>query len=175
MLETGLTPIEIIKLYSGNATFMLMFFLSLVYLWCFEKDRVKKAVLVFMSVVFLVLFVFPVFANVVMYKFGEAGTYYRFLWLIPTTIVSAYSIISILERFKKVYIRLIAFAIVLICIMIGGVFMYDAPVFIKADNAYELPQDVIDICDEIIIETEKSDVYFLTRYFNIPVYIRHIL
>ena len=66
MLETGLSPIEILKLYSGNATFMLMFIIALIYLWCFEKDKVKKAVLVLASVTFLVLFVFPPFAYIFM-------------------------------------------------------------------------------------------------------------
>ena len=68
MLENVQTPIEILKLYSGNATFMLMFIIALVYLWCFEKDKVKKAVLVFASVTALVLFVFPPFAYVFMEK-----------------------------------------------------------------------------------------------------------
>ena len=75
MLQTGLSAFEIIKLYSGNATFMLMFVLSLVYLWVFEKDRIKKSVLVVLSVIMLVLFVFPLFSYIFMDKFREEGTY----------------------------------------------------------------------------------------------------
>ena len=105
MLESGLNSFEIIKLYSGNTTFMLMFALSLIYLWVFEKDRVKKAVLVILSVTMLVLFVFPLFSHFFMDKMDEAGTYYRFLWLLPTSIVSGYAVFHILDRFKNRFLR----------------------------------------------------------------------
>ncbi|MBO4347789.1 MAG: hypothetical protein J5840_09160 [Lachnospiraceae bacterium] len=151
MLQIGLSPLEIIKEYSGNATFMLMFALSLVYLWVFEKNKVKKAVLVFMSLTLVLLFVFPLFANVFMIKLDEEGTYYRFLWLVPTSIVSGYTVFVILDRFKKKLLQIGAFAVVVVCILIGGVFMYDSPSFFKAQNAYEIPQCVIDMCDDMIV------------------------
>lgn len=168
MLETGLSPIEILKLYSGNATFMLMFIIALIYLWCFEKDKVKKAVLVLASVTFLVLFVFPPFAYIFMNKAGEAGTYYRFLWLVPSTIVSAYTIVRILTGIKKVYLKFLLFIPIIICIMIGGVYMYDAPVFIDSNNAYQIPDDVKDICDEIIIENREVGAVFPDEILQYP-------
>ncbi|MBO7374724.1 MAG: hypothetical protein J6U09_02825, partial [Lachnospiraceae bacterium] len=168
MLENGLSPIEILKLYSGNATFMLMFIVALVYLWCFEKDKVKKAVLVFVSVTVLVLFVFPPFAYIFMDKAGEADTYYRFLWLVPSTIVSAYAIVRIVNRIKKVYLKFLLFVPIVICIMIGGVYMYEAPVFIEANNAYQIPDDVKAICDEIIIENREVGAVFPDEILQYP-------
>ena len=168
MLENIQTPIEILKLYSGNATFMLMFIIALVYLWCFEKDKVKKAVLVFASVTALVLFVFPPFAYIFMEKAGEASTYYRFLWLVPSTIVSAYAIVRIISRIKKVYLKFIVFIPIIVCIMIGGVYMYDAPVFIKSSNAYQIPDDVKAICDEIIIENREVGAVFPDEILQYP-------
>ncbi len=169
MLQTGLSAFEIIKLYSGNATFMLMFVLSLVYLWVFEKDRIKKSVLVVLSVIMLVLFVFPLFSYIFMDKFGEEGTYYRFLWLVPTAIVSSYTILKILERFKNKFVKIGAFTFVVICIYIGGVNMYEAPVFYKAENAYELPQCVIDMCDDMMItEGREYEAVFPDAILQYP-------
>ena len=168
MLESGLNPLEIIKLYSGNTTFMLMFALSLVYLWVFEKDKVKKAVLVFLSLTMLVLFVFPLFANFFMERMDESGTYYRFLWLVPTTIVSSYTVFHILDRFKNRFVKTGAFLIVTVCIMIGGVFMYESPAFYDAENAYEIPQCVVDMCDDILVNDREYEVVFPDEILQYP-------
>ncbi len=156
MLEKGLTPIEIIKLYSGNGTFMLFFALVLVFLLVMEKDKVKKAVLVFAPISLIVLFVFPLFANLFMDKLGEEGTYYRFLWLVPITLVSAYGTFVFIDKFKNKYVKTGIFAGLTICFLIGGVFMYEAPVFSKAENAYELPQCVIDMCDDMLVRDDRE-------------------
>ena len=168
MLANGLNPFEIIKLYSGNTTFMLMFTLSLVYLWVFEKDKVKKAVLVFLSLTMLVLFVFPLFANFFMERMDESGTYYRFLWLVPTTIVSSYTVFHILDRFKNRFVKTLAFLIVTVCIMIGGVFMYEAPTFYDAENAYEIPQCVVDMCDDILVNDREYEAVFPDEILQYP-------
>ncbi len=168
MLANGLNPFEIIKLYSGNTTFMLMFALSLVYLWVFEKDKVKKAVLVFLSLTMLVLFVFPLFANFFMERMDESGTYYRFLWLVPTTIVSSYTVFHILDRFKNRFVKTGAFLIVTVCIMIGGVFMYESPTFYDAENAYEIPQCVVDMCDDILVNDREYEVVFPDEILQYP-------
>jgi len=169
MIETGLTPLEIIKLYSGNGTFMLMFSLSLVYLWAFEKDKVKKALLVFMPLTLIILFVFPLFSNIFIKRFDEEGTYYRFLWLVPTGIVSSYTVFSILDRFKKKAIQIIAFTALIVCIMIGGVYMYEAPCFTKAENEYQLPQCVVDMCDDMrILKDREYEAVFPDEILQYP-------
>ena len=168
MLESGLNSFEIIKLYSGNTTFMLMFALSLIYLWVFEKDRVKKAVLVFMSVTLLVLFVFPLFSYFFMDKMNESDTYYRFLWLLPTSIVSGYTVFTILDRFKKKIVKIGAFTVVIICVLIGGVFMYDSPSFFKATNAYQIPQCVVDMCDDMVIKEREYEAVFPDEILQYP-------
>ena len=168
MLESGLSPFEIIKLYSGNTTFMLMFALSLIYLWVFEKDKVKKAVLVFLSVTMLVLFVFPLFAHLFMEKLGESGTYYRFLWLVPTSIVSAYTVFHILDRFKNRWVKTGAFSFITVCVIIGGVFMYEAPAFYDAKNAYELPQCVVDMVDDMVVADREYEAVFPDEILQYP-------
>ena len=168
MLESGLNPIEIIKLYSGNTTFMLMFALSLIYLWVFEKDKVKKAVLVILSVTMLVLFVFPLFSHFFMDKMDEAGTYYRFLWLLPTSIVSGYAVFHILDRFKNRFVKTAAFAVVIICVLIGGVFMYESPAFFDSTNAYQIPQCVVDMCDDMIVCDREYEAVFPDEILQYP-------
>ena len=168
MIETGLTPIEIFKLYSGNGTFMLMFVASLVYLWCFEKEKINKMVLVLSSVTLLVLFVFPLFSGFFMHKMDEETTYYRFLWTVPTAIISSYAIIHFLNRFKKWWLRLILMTIITACILIVGVFMYEGPMFYDWNNPYQIPDEVIDICDEIVIENREVGAVFPDEILYFP-------
>ena len=160
MISAGVSTINIFRLYSGNGTFMLLYAASLLYLLIFEKDKVKKYILGVSSVVFALLFVFPLFAYVFMDKLGEADIYYRFLWLLPSTIVSSYASLSLIARFKKKIVQTVLLAVLTVLILIGGVFMYEAPVLSDSTNEYELPQCVVDICDDIIIEGREVEAVF---------------
>lgn len=160
MKEIFASTIEIFRLYSGNLTFMILFAASLVYLWIFEKDKIKKAVLVFSTTIFVLLFFVPFFADLFMVKLGEADTYYRFIWLFPSTVISSYAIFHFISRFKSRFCRAGLLAVVIVCILYGGVFMYENPVLFKAENPYEIPQCVIDICDDIVIEGREVEAVF---------------
>ncbi len=160
--------LNILKEYSGNCTFMLMYIASLLYLWVFEKDKVKKAVLVTSSVVFAVLFVFPLFSHFFVDLMDEEDTYYRFLWLWPTAIVSSYAAFCVLDRIKKKVWKIILFALLIVCISIGGVYMYEMPTLFKAENAYEIPQCVIDMCDDMIIEGREIEAVFPDEILQYP-------
>lgn len=168
MPGSDLTVLKVFKLYSGNGTFMLLFAVSLIYLWIFEKDKIKKSVLVYMSLTIIVLISLPFFAFLVMDVFGEMGTYYRFIWLVPTSLASAYAIILFMDRFKQKWIKLSVLAVATVCILIGGVFMYENPSLYKAENAYEIPQVVIDICDDIIIKDREVCAVFPDEILQYP-------
>lgn len=162
------TTLDILKEYSGNCTFMLMYVVALIYLWYFEKDKVKKAVLVTSSVVFAVLFVFPLFSYFFIEKMDELDTYYRFLWLWPTAIVSSYATFLILGRIKKKWIQIVLFAGLIGCISFGGVYMYEMPTLYKAENAYQIPECVIEMCDDMIIEGREIEAVFPDEILQYP-------
>ena len=76
--------------YCGSGIYPFLFLLSLVYLFATEKDRKIRLVLLETSAVILLLFFFPLF-KMAMDQVEEAGTYYRILWLLPMTVVTAYA------------------------------------------------------------------------------------
>lgn len=168
MAELIKLSFRILKEYSGNCTFMLMYAVSLCYLLIFEKDKVKKAVLAVAGAVFAVLFVFPIFSYFFINIMDEADTYYRFIWLWSTAIVSSYAAIRIIDRFKNKIVKIILFAVLIVCISIGGVYMYDMPTLFKAENAYQIPQCVIDMCDDMIIENREVEVVFPDEILQYP-------
>ena len=52
------SALAMLKLYSGNGSLTLLFVASLVYLWITEKNKGRKAILVYGSLVILAVFCF---------------------------------------------------------------------------------------------------------------------
>lgn len=169
MLEMLCKPLFLIKEYSGNCTFLLMFIVALVVIMIIEKDKLKKSIIAGVSIVTFLLFMFPLMSYVFIGRLGEGDTYYRLLWLCPMGIVSAYAILLVLSKMKTLAIKLICFVGVIVCILIGGVYMYESPTFYKAENAYQLPQCVIDMCDDmIIVEGREYEAVFPDEILQYP-------
>ena len=60
------SALMMLKLYGGNCSLTLLFVASLIYLWIAEKNKGRKAILVYVSVAVLALFLFPdVYAHIV--------------------------------------------------------------------------------------------------------------
>ena len=118
-----------------------------------------------MPVILLLLYFNPLFAELV---FGVAGgeIYYRIIWLLPITIVIAYTCVCILGdmvrkqndsgrdrtsegKVKKGLPSIVAAVCLGGLIVISGSFIYDNPFFHKAENLYHVPDSVVHICDAI--------------------------
>lgn len=141
----------ILKLYSGNMSLTLLFVASLIYLWIAEKEKGRKAVLVYTSVAMLGLFFFPLLSHAVIKIMGEEEIYYRILWTLPMGIVIAYAAIKFLSAVKKKWLQAILLLMLAIYIGVGGHLIYKSPQLSKAENAYQVPDAVIHICDAIVV------------------------
>ena len=120
--------------YCGSGIYPFLFLLSLVYLFVTEKDRKIRLVLLEASAVILVLFFFPLF-KMGMDLVEEAGTYYRILWLLPMTVVTAYAGVRLIARHTRIGLVLLA----AVCIL-GGEYVYDNINVSKAENRYHMFQ-----------------------------------
>ena len=90
--------IEAVKLfreYMGTGLIVIWFLVSVIYLWVHEKKKYVRILFIYMPVILLLLYFNPLFAELV---FGVAGgeIYYRIIWLLPITIVIAYTCVCIL-------------------------------------------------------------------------------
>ena len=139
--------------YCGNGIYPFLFLAALVYLLVTEKDKRVRLILAETSVVILVLFFFPLF-KMVMDRVEEAGTYYRILWLLPMTVVTAYAGVKLIGKHTR--IGLVALAAV--CIL-GGSYVYGNVNVSKAENRYHLPAEVPAICDLIMPAEDEERVW----------------
>jgi len=128
---------------------------ALVYL---EKEKDRRVLLVLMPILVFIMFLFPLFAWAIN-RYAESEIYYRFLWLLPVTIVIAYvgtKILMYIRGWHRVAAALLLCGIIAVC----GDYVYDNEYFSKAENAYHVPEVVVEICDEIEVEGREVRAVF---------------
>lgn len=142
--------IETFQKYGGSGLILIWFLVAWVYLLLKEEKKQNRVMFVYFPAGILLLFFNPLFFKV----FGditEEAIYFRFIWLLPITIVIAYTIVKIrrgLQGTKKTVFSLIA----VLLIMISGKPVYSNPLFERAENQYHVPAEVVEICDSIRVE-----------------------
>lgn len=135
--------LRIFKNFNGTGYLSILFLLALLYLWCTEKDKRLRWILLYAPAAVLVLFFLPPFKKLLDLLLDSA-TYYRVLWLLPMTAVTAYAGVKLIREHLRAGAAVLA--LLLVC---SGTCVYANQYVTKAENAYHLPQAVIDICDAI--------------------------
>ena len=139
--------------------------------WYIPGTNVTPAVMIFG-------FLFPVSRKLYVAVLNEGNTYYRVLWLLPVSITLAYTGCSVIYRLGKRFeknARWISYAGALVgvaVIMLAGEYVYNSPHISKAENAYHLPQEVIDICDTIEANEGEISYNYATFPGDLVYYVR---
>ncbi len=152
-----LESVVIFKNYMGFHQYKFLaglYLLALVYLWIAEKDKHRRAIFVYAPTLLLLAFFCPLFRKIFVRLMEDSETYYRLLWLLQMSLVSAYGFIRLMGNHRR-----IGLAIMCAAIVAGGDYVYDSINISKAQNVYHLPQDVIDIVD--LIELEEGRIMVL--------------
>lgn len=144
--------LTIFKEYSGAGYLVLLYLLSLIYLWIQEEDSTVRSILIYGSGVLQLLFFIPLFFYG--YEMLDSGTYYRILWLLPMTVLTAYCGVRLAARFPKV-----GLGAVVVLIVLGGNYVYSNQYITKAENLYHIPQEIIDVCDMILPEEGEERIF----------------
>lgn len=142
-----LESVVVFKNYMGFHERGLLGFLYLailLYLWIAEKDKLKRILFVYVPSFLLFCFFCPVFRMIFVALFDDADTYYRLLWLLQMSMVSTYGMVRIVGRHRRGGLVLMC-AVVILC----GKYVYGSSYITKAENAYHLPSEVIELVDEI--------------------------
>lgn len=151
--------IGLFKNYIGSGGAAGLFAAAFLYLMLTEKDRTKRVILLYISVVTVLLFFCPLFAKWV-YRYLDEETYYRILWLVPMTAVIAYAGIRLAAGCPKRWMGAAAALLVCGAIIVTGDYVYDNPYFEPASNRFHVPQTVALVCDAIIVEGREVRAVF---------------
>lgn len=159
----------ILKNYGGVGFLLLLYVMSLIYLLVREQNKIIRSMMVYAPILLILGFLFPVSRKLYVAILDEGGTYYRVLWLLPIGVTLAYTGCTIIyrlsERFEntKKWIGYVGALIGVAVIVLAGEYVYNSPHISKAQNAYHLPQEVIDMCD-VMVEKE-GDIPFTFAIF----------
>ena len=138
------------KLYFGNPFLPILLVASAVYIAVTEKDLKMKIMLGFLPIVILLGFLLPITKILYVAAFDEGSdTYYRLLWLVPMYVVIGYAACKFIVSFGKRSWQRVAGVLVLVVVMLTGSLVYLNQYVTVAENAYHIPQHVINICDMI--------------------------
>lgn len=164
-----LESVVIFQNYMGfheNGYLAGIYLFALLYLWLTEKDKRRRAIFVYAPTLLLLMFFCPLFRKVFVRLLEDSETYYRLLWLLQMSMVSAYGLLRLCGRHRR-----IGLAVVCAAVIACGDYVYDSENITKAENAYHLPQEAIDIAE--LIEPEEGRVtalvpadliYFIRQY-----------
>ncbi len=163
-----LESVVIFKNYMGFHQHRYLAFLYLgilLYLWFAEKDRHRRAVFVYAPTLLLVMFFCPLFRKLFVRLLDDSETYYRLLWLL-LSLVSAYGVIRLCAAHRR-----IGTALACLLILFGGDYVYDSEHISKAENAYHLPQETVDIAEmiepqegRITVLVPADLIYYIRQY-----------
>ncbi len=132
--------VQILINYKGTGFLLLFYAAGLIYLLIKERDRLRRALFVYMPLTVLVLFLLPPFYA--LYSKVETETYYRLLWLLPMGVTICYAGLKLFGRHYRIGLVVMAALIVL-----GGQYTYSGVNVSKAQNRLHIPQSAIDVCD----------------------------
>lgn len=143
--------LTVFQSFTGSGFLTILYLLTLLYLWTSEKNPTFRAIFVYGASIIQLLFFVPLFYYG--YQLLDKGTYYRILWILPMTITIAYASVKILGRYP-----IGSVAIGLVVIVACGQYVYSNEYISLAENAYHIPQEVIEVCDIIMPEEDEERV-----------------
>lgn len=153
MKEAMAVALEDLVLYNSDSFLLLLFVTAMVFLWFVERDRRIRTVLLYLSVALSVVFLCPLYAWIGQ-KFDEE-IYYRVFWTLPIGLLFCYGSVQLLIKMKKTISRILVGILLILVICMNGKMVYKTTHYIKATNAYHVPQIVIDVADAIRMEKYK--------------------
>ena len=152
-----LESVVIFQNYVGlhqNRFLFVIYLFFLLYLWLKEKDRSLRAIFVYAPTILLFCFFCPLFRKAFVGLLDDGETYYRLLWLLQMSLVSAYGAVKMCGRYRKT-------ALVIMCIAIAacGSLVYRSEHITKAQNLYHLPEEAVEVAG--LIDPEEGRVMAL--------------
>lgn len=150
--------VEHFKEYIGSGLIFIYYLACVIRMVITEKRREYRILFIYMPLVAIILFFCPVTAWA-MRNYADDDTYYRILWLMPVSVTIAYTIADFSHRLKG-KVRVLALVLSVILIAAGGKLVYMDAEYSVAENEYHMPQEVVDICDNIVIPGREIMVAF---------------
>lgn len=153
------SAIATFQTYMGTGLIMILFLLSLVYLFVYETRKPRRILFVYTPILLLLLFFNPLFAGLFYRVIGGEETYFRLCWMLPYLAVLGYTTVLIVEKQKGKKAVAVAVAAVAL-IIVSGKLVYTNPLYSLAENEYHVPDSVVHTCDAMEVPGREVRAVF---------------
>ncbi len=149
--------------YTGNGMYMALFFVTLLFLAFYVKEKKIKDTVLFPEAVMLagVYFAVPFVNNFIIPIYDEEIRA-RYFWVLLMPAVVALGLTLFVKGITTKVKRMIAVCVIVPVIFFSGVFKLSDAMFQPAENLYRLPQVILDLSDAVL--SEKSDPKLIVPY-----------
>lgn len=172
----------ILKNYKGAGWIFILYLLALIYLLITEKNKKIRSLMLYTPIAVLLVFLCPIFRKIYVRLLNEGVTYYRILWIVPVSVTVGYGFCHAIYQIsemagkklgeKKELIGWIGAAFAAVLIVLSGKFVYNSQYISKAENAYHLPEEVIEICEMIKPKEGEIPLVYATFPGDLVYYVR---
>ncbi len=134
--------------YYGDALFVVVAFVSYIYLFVYSKENRKR-------IIYPVLLICFVAINPILYKYiFYRIIYWRLFWMLPNSIVIAYAVVKMVRNSNKIE-KIIVIGMLSCLIVFKGSNAFEHGGFVSMQNLYKISDDVIQVCD-IMLNLDDS-------------------
>lgn len=151
----------IVKQFCGpHYLFAILFLLSLIYI-LFKGKKLQRALLCGSTLFLILTLLNPIIGSFFLHKDAFSSVYWRLFWLLPVYSAIAFAASDLIAKVKSPGYTA-ALAAMLCVIVFSGKYMFSKEFFSIPQNAYKLPETVIDIANCIEQDNNgKSTVVFV--------------
>lgn len=139
---------------SGTGLLAALYLCALVFLFFKEQETYKRILFLYLPAFWIGILFLPMTYSLVAEVIDEE-LYYRFFWMLPMTMVIGYTLVQVYRLYQGRFQKLLAVALALLVVVCGD-FVYNNWRYSVAENAYHVPQQVVEICD--VIHAEGREV-----------------
>lgn len=165
------------NLFWGKGCYQYLILLSVILLLVFFRKKKEARLLTGYTVILLVLFFFPLTAGI-MQKCIGSDVYWRVLWLLPVTVLLAYTGTALVERtglMAKKGKGLLQGLVLLVCVAavgISGKSVWSEDNYVQVHNYQKVPDGVAQVCSLISDQMEDGETVCVAADDYMAAYIR---
>lgn len=140
--------------YNGTGMMMALYFIALLIIICYSKDKKVKKALVLPSVLLMIVMYVgvPIYNTLKHYLEFYDG---RMFWMLITPVVISIGLTYFIINTEDKKHMLLALVIIIPMCVYCGEFQISDAMFKKAENQYRLPQSTVDITEYVTNEMDS--------------------
>ena len=143
--------------FTGDGMFLALYFVTLLFIAFYIKNKKYKEVVLYPSLVLLgLVYVIVPFINNFVFSIYDGEIRGRFAWVFMAPAIIALGLTLFVDNAENKKVQGAIVCSIVPVIFLCGVFQINDYRFKPAENLYKMPQSLIDVCDYILDEQRED-------------------